>query len=377
MKNSKEDFKEVTGLDAIYAAVNEVNSKDKKEEVSKKEDPIPEEEEEEAPAEITKDVKVDPKVEEEIQKTVSTEAHKIALRLISIGHLEDFEISVEEGEEPILISDFTQMTDEQLDEILKIQKQEKDNEIKEKYISKEGLKEHQLKVIEILKNGGDLSEIADSKEDAMKRPFEGFDMEDERRQVDVLYYDYTNKNGKGFSHERAVSFINTLAKEGNLASEANAVFEAYREKHKQIIDQKLEEQKNKKLSKEAAIKENKKAFAEKLKSAGLKDSLYKKVSSEFQKRDENGEYELVNTLRNMLENPQEYHEQILHLTDKKAFNEVFKIKAAEETTRKVVSLAGGLKSKGNRTVSTKAIKTSNMPWEEAAESYNITKGKTT
>lgn len=375
-KPKETKFQGAMGLDAILAAVS---GKDKKETPAvevKKPEPVKKEEEktpeppvektvvEEKPAEPVKKEEPKPQVPQQ-----ETEAYKTAKRLISMGVIEDFSIQTsDEDEEGTLISEFTQMSDDQLDEIVKISKQEKDTEISDKYISKEGLKEHQLKVIEILKNGGDLSQIAKSPDDAMKRPFEGFDMDNKERQMDVLYTDLVH--GKKLSHEKAIRLIEISNQDGKLAEEAQEVFDIYRKNHADFIERKLQEQKKQKEFKELNYKENKKSLIEKLKEAGLKETAYKKVATEYAKRNDNGEYALIDKLKAALEKPDENYELILHLSDAKLFNDTYSIKSAQDAQRKIVRLATGASSKGNKqTVRTNA-KVEETPWTSFADQFN-------
>ena len=263
-KQPNTDFKGAVSLDTILAAtskpsvdgvaitIQEDLSKDKPkaEEEAKPATPIKEEVEEIKEVEAT--------VEEAKVQHVPSSAYDTALRLISLGILKDFEISVGEEDEGTLISEFKNMTEDNLKEILEFQDQDKKDDISSNYISKEGLEEHELKVIEILKNGGDLSKIAETEEQAFSRPFEGFDMEDEKRQIDVLYTDFVHE--KGIKKDTAIKIIQELRKEGKLEKEAKEVFDAYRKTASEYIDSILEQQKKDKNFKETNFKENKKTL---------------------------------------------------------------------------------------------------------------------
>ena len=299
---------------------------------------------------------------------IETEAFKTAKKLIELGVLEDFTIQVSDEDEGTAISAFKDMTDDNLEEIMKIHKQEKENNISSNYIAKEGLKEHQLKVIEILQNGGDLSQIAESNEKAFERPFEGFDLEEQQRQVDVFYTDLTS--GKSLDHDSAIVLINKEIKNGTLKETATKIFDLYRGAHSKYIDEKLEEQKKNKEFKDLNFKENKKALTAKLKEAGFKESVCKKVTLEYSKKNENGEYVLVDKLKEILSNPEENYELILHLTDKKLFNDTFKIKASQEAQKTIVRLASGVSAKGNRKSTRTQPQEVQAPWLKMAEIHN-------
>ena len=298
-----------------------------------------------------------------------TEAYKKAKAMIELGVLEDFSIQVsDDDEDGTAISDFKDMSEENLKEIVKIYQQEKDTNISSNYISKEGLKEHQLKVIEILKNGGDLSKIAETPDKAFERPFEGFDMEDQKRQIDVRYSELVHE--KKLDHDTAITIIDGEIKKGKIEETSKSAFERYRKSHADYIDSIAEQQRKDKEFRDMNFKENKKTLTAKLKEAGLKESVYKKVAAEYGKLNEQGEHQLIDKLKEALSNPEENHELILHLADKKLFNETFRIKASQEQQKTIVRLASSAQSKGNRKTLKDQDTNLEAPWLKAARKYN-------
>lgn len=387
-KTNPTEFQGAVSLDAILAA-SKGGKTPTKEDLSKKEDKVEDKIAEASPVvEESKTVEEPKAVEEEKESTVETkskpvevpkpevpntesesESFKTAQNLIKLGLLEDFEIQLSDDDEsPTPISKFTDMTEENLREIIGIQKQEKDKEISSKYLPKGDLKEHQLKVFEILSNGGDLSQIAETPEKALERPFEGFDLEDQQRQVDILYTDLVNQ--KGLKHDRAIDLIKISVQKGTIQEEAQEVFDAYRGAHKNYIEKIAEETRKQKEFKDLNFKENKKTLTAKLKEAGLKETVYKKVASEYSKKNDNGDYALVDKLREALDNPEDNHELILHLADKGLFNETFKIKASQEVQKTVVSLASKAASKGNRQTTKAQSPEASAPWLKFAQAHN-------
>lgn len=384
----KTDFQGPVSLDAIFAATKGTKAPetkvDDKTTVESEEAKKAAEAKAAAEAKSTEEIKAEEEAKEkeaaeaaakaeEAKQTVTpgeeTEAFKKAKQLIELGFIEDFAIQTsEEDENGTLISEFVGMTDENLEEIIKIHKQDKANEISSKYLPKGDLKEHQLKVFEILSNGGDLSQIAETPEKALERPFEGFDMEDQQRQIDVRYTDLVH--GKGLDHDSAITIIDKEVKSGKIKESSQAIFTAYREAHTKYIDGILEEQKKEKEFKDLNFKENKKALTAKLKESGLKESVYKKVATEYARKNENGEHALIDKLKEALNNPEENHELILHLTDKKLFNEVFKIKASHETQKVIRRLASGAEAKGNKQASKGKQTDVTAPWLKAAQIHN-------
>ena len=377
-KNKKTDFQGPVSLDAILAATSGKAAEGVTTDTTTATAPKAEEKKEEgdnvAAQQVTTPAApaVAPAAPVETpaaNASAETEAFKTATRLINLGLLEDFTIQTsDEDADGTAISEFTNMTEDNLQEIIKIHKQEKDNEISSNYLPKGDLKEHQLKVFEILSNGGDLSQIAESPEKALERPFEGFDMEVQQRQVDVRYTDLVHS--KGLDHESAITIIDKEVKSGKLKAKALETFDVYRNAHAQYVDDILAQQKKDKEFKDLNFKENKKTLTAKLKESGLKESVYKKVSSEYAKKNDSGDYALVDKLREALNNPEENHELILHLTDKKLFNEVFKIKASGEAQKTIVRLASGAASKGNKKASQTQATEAQAPWLKAAQIHN-------
>lgn len=366
---SKATFEVNKGLDAIFAAIEKKDEKKKEEtKVEKPTVEVPKPEEKKKEETIVDPI---PEVSKPIvvEEPKESSAYTKAKELIQLGFLKDFKIQTsEEDEEGTLISEFTDMSDENLTEIISLYKQDRKEDISTNYISKDGLKEHEVKVIEFLKNGGDFSQLASKEEDAFKRPFEGFDLDDEKRQMDILYTDLVH--GKRLSHEKAIKLIDVSLKEKTLKEEAQEVFNAYRKQHSDYIDGMLSQQQKEKEIREINFKENKKALTSKYKETGLKESAYKKVISEYSKRDEKGEFLLLNKLKEILNKPEENHEVILHLIDKKIFNEAFKIKSAHQTQKEIYKLKTTSENKSNKKSTRAAAADSSAPWMIGAQKFN-------
>lgn len=377
-KNKETDFQGAVSLDAIFAAKQgkpiDTGIKEEPKPVEKPESKQEEPKEKEEKVVDNKEVVAEqPKPntipEDKKEEPVETEAYKTAKRLIKLGVLKDFAIQIsDEDEEGTLISEFSNMTEENLEEIVKIHEQETKKEISEKYLPKGDLKEHQLKVFEILSNGGDLSQIAETPDKALERPFEGFDMDDQKKQAEVLYVDLVS--GKNYEHDDAILRINREIKNGTIAKTSQNIFDAYRDAHTKYIDDILEKQRKEKEFKDLNFKENKKLLTSKLKEAGLKESVYKKVASEYSNKNENGDFALIDKLRDALNKPEENYELILHLADKNLFNETYKIKTSAETQKTIVKLASGAAMKGNRKSQKTQDTKQDSPWIKYAEVYN-------
>jgi hypothetical protein len=375
----KTDFQGAVSLDAIFAATlgKTIDTGLENKEIFQK--PAvkkePEEEEVEKPVTEIKEKPVEEPIVEDEKPVVETDAFKTAKRLISLGILKDFAIQVsDEDENGTLISELTDMTDEDLEEIVKIHNQENQKEISEKFLPKGDLKEHQLKVFEILSKGGDLSQIAETPEKALERPFEGFDMDDQKKQIDVRYTDLVH--GKNLDHESAITIIEKEVKSGKIEDTSKKIFDNYREAHSNYINEILDQQTKDKDFKDLNFKENKKLLTSKLKESGYGEAVYKKVAAEYAKKNDNGDFILVDKLREALNNPEENYDLILHLTDKNLFNQSYEIKASNETQKKIYKLARGTEVKGNKKIQkVKQEDTNDTPWGKYAEAYNQSRKK--
>ena len=91
---------------------------------------------------------------------------------------------------------------------------------------------------------------------------------------------------------------------------------------------------------------------------------------EYAKKNEKGEFALVDKLREALNNPEENHELILHLTDKNIFKDIFKIKASQTTAREIKVLATGASKKGNRVTHKGRVVEEETPWLKNANQFN-------
>lgn len=303
------------------------------------------------------------------KQTKGSESYKVALRMLELGLIKDHEYQVEEGvEEGTSVSKFLNMTADNLKEIVDSQKADSQEDISSKYISKEGLKEHELKVIEILKNGGDLSQIAKTEEEAFQRPFEGFTMDSEDEQAEVRYAFLVQV--KNLDPESAETLIDKEIRNGTISKTGQHAFDAYRKSHADYVDAILEKQVKAKEHRDFNFKENKKALTSKYKEAGLKESAYKKVVADYSKRDEKGEYNLITKLREVLDNPEENHEVILHLADKTLFDTLFKIKASNESSKAVVRLKTAAGATGNKQGIRGVSADNDAPWLKFAEKHN-------
>jgi hypothetical protein len=342
-------------------------TEEEEEEAKSKAADLEEEEEEDEAAAVSKKNEEKKASTNEAPKS-ETDHYKTIKKLIDKGVIDDFPIQLSEDEDDVLnISEFTDMSEEQFNEIIDLHKTEKQNEIKEKYLSKEGLKDHQIKVFEILKNGGDFSEISDTPREAVQMPFEDFDPSVKQHSINVLFYKFMNQ--QGLSEEDARDLIKKRDQQGTLTDEAQKSVTGYHSAFNEYLDEKLADKQKEKLEKQSREQDNKKALTKALKEAGLKESVYKKVADTYVKKNSDGESSLISKLREILEEPDKYHSLIAHLADPKAYEEINKTQMSNTTAKSIQRLVTGSGKKGNR----QTVKSQEAPkteYESFADMFN-------
>ena len=200
--------------------------------------------------------------EEEVVET-GTSVFERTKSLIELGLIEDVRISTsEEDNEGTLLSEFKDISPEQLSKIVELQKDKRDKNIEDNYISKDNLSEDQLRIINIVKEGGDLKQIFNS-EQQLKRPFEGLDLEDEKIQKQVILHHFINN--QNLSQKEALTLLAQKEKDFEVDSFSKQIVEAYNKSYDKYLTDKEEELKQDNLKKKQELQERKKSLTKTLK----------------------------------------------------------------------------------------------------------------
>lgn len=320
------------------------------------------------PVEEEQETVKDKEDEVEIQKTLdkNTGVSSKVKTLLELGLLEDVIISrSDEDEDGTPISEIEDLTDDELKEVIEAQKTQKDSETKEKYLDKEGLKPHHIKVIEALKNGTSIKEVlGDDPDTQMKRPFEGLDLTKAEAKKSVLYTYYTGS--RGLSQKDAVKLIESREEDGELDGEADKIYDAYQKAYDTHWEGIAEKSKEKKEQEQKILLERKKSLNKIFKDTNIRESVYRKVVDSVSQKNDNNEEKIFDTLRDILKNPEENYEILLHLTDKESFNKINKINNSKEGTKRVIKLVNDSKSKAKSDIK-KESNEQGAIWERAIE----------
>ena len=288
--------------------------------------------------------------EEEVVET-GTSVFERTKSLIELGLIEDVRISTsEEDNEGTLLSEFKDISPEQLSKIVELQKDKRDKNIEDNYISKDNLSEDQLRIINIVKEGGDLKQIFNS-EQQLKRPFEGLDLEDEKIQKQVILHHFINN--QNLSQKEALTLLAQKEKDFEVDSFSKQIVEAYNKSYDKYLTDKEEELKQDNLKKKQELQERKKSLTKTLKDNKLKDSIVRKVIDGVTKPISGNKVQIHQVFEEILKNPEENYEVLLHILDKKSYNELYKIRQRTDQVKNVIKLVDALpKSKAKKTKQT-------------------------
>ena len=258
--------------------------------------------------------------------------------LIENGIIDDINVALTEDEEDegVSLSEFKDITQEQLDQIKAQQKELKDKELTDKYISKDGLNDNHLKIVKFLKDGGDLKQVFENPEQAFKTPYEGLDLTDVKTQQAIALRDYMTK--KGLSQSDAMLVVAQKQKDFQLDALVTSIVEADVNEHNERINNMAQTQEEKRKEKETAIKATRKSLTATFKENKIADTITKKVVDSVTKFSQGGTALIEDALKELLKNPEENYLTLLHVVDPKSFNELHKIKESKKVASTVLRL---------------------------------------
>ena len=281
----------------------------KEEDVVKSETPLPT-----PPQEVTP-----PKVEETEPKQITDYSKKLK-SLIKDGIIENFSITVEnDGEkQEAFIEDIEDLDEEGYKEIINGWKQAKDEEVKSKYISTEGLDETTKKLIEIRKSGGDISEIIRENVTAIDQLTQlKENIDDEQVQVNIVAHSLQQQ---GLRPTVIQAQIKALVDEGMLETEANTILDSHLNVHQQAIEQKRQLELQRVEKEKEDLKILRRTLSATYKEIGIPESMQKVLVDNATKLDED---KISNTDKLYFEaqkDPKLFAELNLFLNNREAFS---------------------------------------------------------
>lgn len=211
---------------------------------------------------------------------------------------------------------------------------------KGKFLSISDVDDRRKTLIEIIKEGGELSEIFKSEEQVQEylNPFGNLDLDDERVQERVYLNALINYNH--LDKESAEAVVKKAKEDLTLDTKVKSFVDSYTKKFDSYVEGKKQELLTKKEEERKRLVDYKKALSAEYKSYGLKDSLVRRLTDSAVKESEEG-FEIDSIYDQKMKDPKEAAEIILFLNDKEAYLEA-KLKEAKveqhKKTRRVIKM---------------------------------------
>lgn len=239
--------------------------------------------------ELARQEEVAPQTEvkrEQPKKLEPTEYAKKLKELVSLGLVDDMEISIGEGddEKKVHLSDFDEVDESSFTSLLTQIKEAKEKDLKEKYISKEGLDERTQKYIELKKAGGDISKLIEQ-EVRYVSPLSTYDLDNESHQEELIRRDLQSQN----LHPRVIEAqIQAFKEDMCLDLESKKVADRIENNFNDYVETKKQEQIVLIEEEKKQDKEFRKGLNEELKRLIKDEGFQKLILDNSTKRDQNG-----------------------------------------------------------------------------------------
>lgn len=281
---------------------------------------------------------VEPPKEELPPQEVKTDFSKKINDFIGAGFIEDFAITVD-GEE-VYLSEVDIKDEETYNTLLEQIKSEKDKQLKEKYIAKEGLDETTEKIIEIRKAGGDITEVIKENVAAidqlqrLKNTFEeGDDKEKEQLAINIVAQ---NLQQKGLTDRVIQAQLRDYVESGIIEEEASKIIDNHLELHSQAIEQKKQAEIERAGREKEEAKVFKKNLSGKYKEWNIPDNITKVLVENATRADE---YQITNTDKlffDAKQNPELFAKLNFFLNNPQEFEKWISSKKVLETKKDVI-----------------------------------------
>lgn len=328
-KTNTEGATDFEGLQDFIVSVDTEGFEPKQEEVemdlgAQKGDPKEEDTTDDGKGDDAATNKIDDITDDKNQEAVKTEAPKedqtesyygkLAKTFLNKGKWQDAEIETEGG--VVKLSELDNIDEETFFAIEESQSKFNEDDIKTNYIKKGDFDDNKLKVIEILKEGGNIKDIFATPEEAV-RPFEGVDLDDSNIQKNV-FFNYLTKV-QNLNPEDAKVVLANHDKRGELEPKVKEIVGGYQTAYDDKLTEKLESIKAEKIERQTKDKEFSKSLEDIYKNYDLDAKIAKKFSTLGTKRTNDGDFELDSLYAEKMEKPEEAADLIFFLTDKEGY----------------------------------------------------------
>jgi hypothetical protein len=261
--------------------------------------------------------------------------------LILDGSWEDISIELEEGQEPVSISQFEEITPDLFKQLWNTQQAAKDQKLQEEYISVKGLDETTRKMIELKKSGGDIKELLHVEAEIV-HPLKGYDLENEAVQEWLIRQKYT---ALGWKPKHIDDEIKELRENLQLDIEAKKIIEEVDKNFDTKVSEKLKAQEEQNRLFQEEQKQFRKKMTEEFRGFEIKkDTLITSLVNASTKTDENGLTEAEKAFFELKEkDPKHFAEVVFLMMNKEGYNEFKGVKIKNQVNidnaKKVFKLA--------------------------------------
>ena len=261
------------------------------------------------------------------------------------GEWEDLVIEDEEGNE-VKLSEMKDIDKDTFKALEKEIKTQKDTEFKEKYVSVDGLDEVKKRLINIVKEGDlDLAKALFENPAALQEPFQGYDVDDDSHNEQVLAWYY--QTALGHSPKEAQALMRAAKEDLTLDVKAQKIVEYQRNQFYDNLKNREREIVREKANEQERIKEYRKNLSSELKQEGLSENLTRKFVDVATKTDKTGNYEIDTIYDEWMSDPKKAKDLLFFMLDKENYlkkvtsevkkgvqlDTLKKIKIVQDTTR--------------------------------------------
>jgi len=272
---------------------------------------------------------------------------KMALKYIEKGKW-DTELAVEGDDgNPVLVSDLETIDEDIFFQIEAAIEEEAVTKRATNFISVEGMEDRRKRIMGLVSEGGDLTEIFRSPEevDEFINPYGDVDLDNEFVQEKIYLQALIQHNS--LDKENAQLIVDKAKKELTLDTKVKTYIENYTAKFDRFVEGKTQQAKEAKKTKLTTEKEFKKSLQAEYKTLKIEDKLARRLASSANNVID-GEFEIDNIYAKKMEDSKEAGELILFLTDKNAYLEMMtsNVKLKEQKkTRGLIKLIPSGKTK--------------------------------
>lgn len=305
---------------------------------------------EETPKEVTEEkveevaVETSPQVQAEglkdiadilpTQPQTSATKNDLVKRYLEDGYWQDVtvQIQTEEGLKEVSLSEMDNVDEETFSQLKEAQDKLRTEEFDQKFISKEGLDEKTLKLIEIARNGR-FDEIQDllKIQTEIVHPLQGLDTSDEKVQEWIVAQTLKNQGADD------IVISNTIKQYKEnliLDQKAEAVVQQIDRMYNEQVDNKLKEVEEAKIKEKENQKLFKKSVSDEYKKLGIKETLQKSLIESATKYDEFGLSQTDKLYFEAKKDPQFFADLNFFLNNRDAYNEFKGVKIANEVNKR-------------------------------------------